>query len=111
MYNDVFCSVEGKTGVGLNEHIATTAKNFVLMQNTGLSDKNGQEIYEGDIIQVRTFLGEIQGTYTVEYKLNGFNYYAPDKPEQALYFAQNLVEVIGNLYENPEVLTPMHIKD
>lgn len=111
MYDDVFLSQkipEGQKGflkgLGLNEHIQDASKSFILMQFTGLTDKNGVEIYEGDIVQVRTFLGEIQGTYTVEYKLNAFNYYAPGKPEQALYFAQNLVEVVGNKFENPELL-------
>jgi len=111
MYEDVFLSQkipDGQKGflkgLGLNEHIQDATKSFVLMQFTGLVDKNGVELFERDIVQVRSFLGEIMGTYVLEYKLNAFNYYAPGKPEQALYFAQNLVEKIGNVHENKELL-------
>lgn len=76
-----------------------------IMQFTGLLDKNGKEIYENDIVEVRGFLGDFVGRFTVEYKLNSFSYYAPGKPETALYYAQNLTEVIGNVWENPELLT------
>ena len=72
-----------------------------LMQSTGLKDKNGTEIYEGDI--VKNIYDEIYvvkwfdaGFYLEERYNGGFDY-------SELHFGNNK-EVIGNIYENPELL-------
>lgn len=79
---------------------------YPLMQYTGLKDKNGKEIYEGDIIQL--WKDKIKA-YKVEIKWNDhYLGYEPwcqyidglDSPEQWGYE----MEVIGNIYENPELL-------
>lgn len=76
--------------------------NFVeLMQFTGLTDKNGKEIWEGDLIRY-SIQGDIQGE-PMEVKIPGIfielghddRYYLPD---------QKSFEVIGNIWENPELL-------
>lgn len=76
-------------------------ENFELMQSTGLKDKNGTEIYEGDI--VKNIYDEIYvvkwfdaGFYLEERYNGGFDY-------SELHFGNNK-EVIGNIYENPELL-------
>ena len=84
---------------------------IILMQSTGLKDKNGQEIFEGDIITNgidRTDVKNHQtlGFYTVldgrEYFFAGGISFA-DFEEDAEEFSE-AVEIIGNVYENPELL-------
>ena len=72
----------------------TDFKEVVLMQYTGLKDKNGKEIYEGDI--VTDGVGKFKIVYDL--KLAGYQPYCifRDDPE-------NYCEVIGNIYENPEL--------
>ena len=75
--------------------------NTTLMQYTGLKDKNGTEIYEGDITRRGVIVferGKFQGYY---FDSNG-NLNEPW--EDDLYLEKN-IEVIGNVYENPELLT------
>lgn len=78
-------------------------ENIILMQSTGLRDKNGKEIFEGDIVdseggfttgvvEFRSDLGMFVSTLI---KYNNF---------EQLCNAHGLVKVIGNIYENPELL-------
>lgn len=68
-----------------------------LLQYTGLKDKNGKEIYEGDII--RTTGGPIR---LVGFKSGLFGAGA----DFNFYQISSADEVIGNEYENPELLEP-----
>lgn len=76
---------------------------YKLMQYTGLEDKNGQEIYEGDILDYGTY-GKFEvvwhrGSFKIR-KLgfkNGNLHYLGD-----CYFDELMVT--GNIYENPELL-------
>jgi len=77
-------------------------ENVVLMQFTGLNDKNGKEIYEGDIIADDTY-----GNYTAEWS----GYYCQFllthvelDPYDLTKYKADRIEVIGNIYENPELL-------
>lgn len=80
-----------------------------LMQFTGLHDKNGKEIYEGDIVDcvVGEEFGNCpvvfnEGCFSLSIK-NGINKNHDYEP--CLYEADSrFIEVIGNIYENPEAL-------
>ena len=93
-------------------------KDDVVMQYTGLKDKNGKEIYEGDIVtipgqypyfdcDIPNYVAEVEwifaGFQTVLHCINGkkrgISEGINEPLEEGTYF-----EVIGNIYENPELL-------
>ena len=75
-----------------------------LMQSTGLVDKNGKEIFEGDIVKMSkdvysepTYYEVVRhygGAYRLESKQHGCE----------LWLRHTDCEVVGNIYENPELL-------
>lgn len=81
------------------------------MQFTGLQDSNGKEIYEGDILK---FEGTIY-TYEVRFENASFVCYHCKKDWgrwgnlnriKDHDFSDSKINIIGNIYENPELLTP-----
>jgi hypothetical protein len=70
---------------------------LVAMQFTGLKDKKGKEIYEGDL--VGTHLAALQVIWVTE--AAGYRARSVHGVE---YFLTRELEVIGNIYENPELL-------
>ena len=90
---------------------------YILMQYTGLHDRKGKEIYEGDIFVVRTLhdgdeyiwnqerfnfggTGAIPQVVTWDIELLGFRFGLSTRIKYAPYD----FEVIGNIYENKELL-------
>lgn len=79
-----------------------------IMQYTGLHDKNGKEIYEGDIVAntVNDRKAEVKfGEYISEFgtRLYGFYYHTCDYQYDVRADTKNMY-IIGNIYENPELL-------
>ena len=90
-----------------------------IMRYIGLEDKNGIEIYEGDIVLIDigdSFL-EIKQQCVVKYddmnasfcfETNNGNKIYLTRLGNPDFFIKNKVEVIGNIYENPELLVPLN---
>lgn len=75
--------------------------NTELMQCTGLKDKNGKEIYEGDIF----YTGSKKILYIVEWIDCGLKgRQIKNKSWVGLDYWKDDIEVIGNIYENPELM-------
>ncbi|WP_338627629.1 YopX family protein [Clostridium baratii] len=85
-------------GVGLeNQDIK-----LPIMQDTGMRDKNGTKIYDGDIIKSYCEL------YKVVFNRTSFKIQNLNHPNANLFLFEylnfDIAEVIGNIYENPELL-------
>lgn len=79
--------------------------NIDISQFTGLHDKNGKEIYEGDILKTFPIISSDKTSYdsfNVVVRFTSSSWIA----NGVLGFRQaEISEVIGNIYENPELLT------
>jgi hypothetical protein len=71
-------------------------KEAIIQQFTGLLDKNGKEIYEGDIIKTPLSHMFRDNIYVVKYFQNRF---IPDD-----ICDEKDIEIIGNIFENPELI-------
>lgn len=86
--------------------VNATIDKIVLMQSTGLKDKNGKEIFEKDILDYngRKVIVKWHGSYAC------FIYEFVDELQnrttewQPLFLSYYHFEIIGNVYENPELL-------
>lgn len=92
----------------LNEKDGTVYFNrgdVVIMQYIGLKDRHGKEIYEGDIVSGS------HGNYKVSYEGGAYRLRtAEGTSPDYLPILENSdrIEVIGNIYENPELLEAKH---
>ncbi|HEM5420057.1 YopX family protein [Streptococcus suis] len=86
-----------------------THNGAILMQSTGLVDKNGKEIFEGDVVlengwrKVAVSFGtqEIEENFGDKRIFQGFNLYLGGGYPEAVMSKH---EIIGNIYENPELV-------
>jgi uncharacterized phage protein (TIGR01671 family) len=95
-----------------------------IMQFTGLLDKNGNEVYEGDIVEVRHIgpkdpihLGFTDKVYRVQVVWYDFSFSFERRRDdgsvmsrsnglefESTYYKKNEIEIVGNIYETPELL-------
>lgn len=91
--------IDNEYGRGINVDKETVG------QYTGLHDKNGKEIYEGDIIRIKNSLIEIEGEVIFDTIDLSFEVYDKENDcKEMLLYTNKEFEVIGNEYDNPELL-------
>jgi uncharacterized phage protein (TIGR01671 family) len=95
--SDLFCILKNDTDTGYISE---------LMQSTGLIDKNGEEIFEGDVLLTyddelaKVFWNDDLAGWFVD-----FLYEIAELSEVAdIQSSRSICKIIGNIYENPELL-------
>lgn len=79
-------------------------KNYVLMQSTGLRDKNGKEIFEGDVVKMAKNVYS-EPTYYEVVRHRGGAYRLESKQYGCeLWLRHTDCEIAGDIYENPELV-------
>ena len=77
-------------------------EDIILMQSTGLHDENGVEVFEGDVLKSKDGTDGLISRFIVE-KDDFYTGFIPMNRE-GYGFNRTMCEVIGNIYENPELL-------
>lgn len=120
MFKDTFAITESGQVVVVEQEFITSPPDYVfvdhlvIMQSTGIKDKNGKEIFEGDIVKrYRSPFFKAEWEYRIEIVIKeearlllgrkyGKNFWTI--PFHSPFAKSDLLEVIGNIYENPELL-------
>lgn len=108
--NGLICDMEKPTS-DYNSPIPIEKSELILMQSTGLVDKNGKEIFEGDVIAIEVDDTEtpINARVSQNSKIGVLMFHVfednEDVPMVELLEDNSVAfEIIGNVYENPELL-------
>ena len=88
----------------MNDHISVYPNEIELMQSTGLVDKEGTEVFEGDILKSNKYITRVfyeKGAYCVKFR---------QTPNTTVtmnvisFIEKYKTKIVGNIYENPELL-------
>ncbi|HEM2820661.1 YopX family protein [Streptococcus suis] len=79
---------------------------FILMHSTGLFDVNGKEIFEGDVVHAYSESARLIGV--IEYFDNAYCIKTKNGIYNSLWINAEYYEVIGNIYENPELVEALN---
>ncbi|MBY4972946.1 YopX family protein [Streptococcus suis] len=114
--HDIYIGLDGlakdlsRTG---EEPFELPLDNAILMQSTGLFDKNGKEIFEGDVVKCYTVTEKGEYEYVGVVCLKDFSFVIVDEKDtydllwnykSGFVDIETEIEIIGNIYENPELV-------
>lgn len=101
--NGLICNMEKPTSDS-KLLIPIEKSELILMQSTGLKDKNGKEVFEGDVVKMSKDVYS-EPTYYEVVRHHGGGYRLESKQHGCeLWIRHTDCEVIGNIYENKELL-------
>lgn len=110
MFKDTFAVTESGEVVTVEQDFITIAPDYIfvdhltIMQSTGLTDKNGKEIFEGDVVKMAKNVYS-EPTYYEVVRHRGGAYRLESKQYGCeLWLRHTDCEIAGDIYENPELL-------
>nr|DAF29287.1 MAG TPA: YopX protein [Caudoviricetes sp.]DAK93899.1 MAG TPA: YopX protein [Caudoviricetes sp.] len=110
MFKDTFAVTESGEVVTVEQDFITNAPDYIfvdhltIMQSTGLTDKNGKEIFEGDVVKMAKNVYS-EPTYYEVVRHRGGAYRLESKQYGCeLWLRHTDCEIAGDIYENPELV-------
>ena len=110
MFKDTFAITESGEVVTVEQGFVTDTPDYVfvdhlvIMQSTGLKDKNGKEIFEGDVLKNNKYITSVfyeDGAYCVKFRRTPNTTVTMNVIS---FIEKYKTRIVGNIYENPELL-------